>query len=70
VEDAGNLLNQTLAAPPECGRERSADNFVWGLLKVQDSLEGPLYDRVGPSCRYRTPIMVNEILEARGTPKH
>ena len=25
----------------EGGRERSVDNFIWCLLKVQDSLEGP-----------------------------
>ena len=29
------------SSPSEGGRERSADNFVRGLLEVQDSLEGP-----------------------------
>ena len=41
IKNAGSLLNHTLATPPEGGRERSAYNFIRGLLEVQDSLEGP-----------------------------
>ena len=35
------LTKQNSSCPPECGRERLADNFIGCLLKVQNSLEGP-----------------------------
>ena len=69
MEDAGNLLNHTLAAPLKvAGKDlqMTSSRVCWRFKIV---LKASIWS-MGPSCHHRTPIMANEILEAGGTPKH